>query len=63
MVRFSKPKASIWADELQRLVSKYRMFRFLLASFQQLVFGGTSIKTFPLHPLEAAGATHEIHSF
>jgi hypothetical protein len=30
----------VWADKLQRLVSKYRMFRFLLASFERLVFGG-----------------------
>jgi hypothetical protein len=35
-----KPDGSIWADELQRLVLKYRMFQFLLASFQRLVFGG-----------------------
>jgi hypothetical protein len=28
MVRFSKPEGPVWADELQRLVFKHRMFRF-----------------------------------
>jgi hypothetical protein len=28
MVRFPKPEGPVWADELQLLVSKYRMFRF-----------------------------------
>jgi hypothetical protein len=28
MVQFPKPESSIWADELQRLVFKYRMFQF-----------------------------------
>jgi hypothetical protein len=40
MVRFPKPEGLAWANELQRLVFKYRVFRFLLASFQWLVFGG-----------------------
>jgi hypothetical protein len=35
-----KPDGPIWADELQWLVSKYRMFQFLLTSFQRLVFWG-----------------------
>jgi hypothetical protein len=39
MVRFPKLEVSVWADELQWLVFKYRMFRFLLASFQWLVLG------------------------
>jgi hypothetical protein len=38
MVQFSKSEGPVWADELQRLVFEYRMFRFLLASFQWLVF-------------------------
>jgi hypothetical protein len=29
MVRFPKSDGLVWADELQRLVSKYRMFQFL----------------------------------
>jgi hypothetical protein len=29
MVRFPKLEGPVWADELQRLVFKYRMFRFL----------------------------------
>jgi hypothetical protein len=29
MVWFLKPEGPVWADELQRLVFKYRMFRFL----------------------------------
>jgi hypothetical protein len=28
MVRFPKPEGLVWADELQRLVFQYRMFRF-----------------------------------
>jgi hypothetical protein len=47
MVQFPKLEGPVWADELQWLVSKYRMFQlqnrmfqFLLASFQRLVFGG-----------------------
>jgi hypothetical protein len=35
-----------------------RIFRFLLASSQQLVLGG-GYKSFPLPPLEAAGFTNE----
>jgi hypothetical protein len=60
MVCFPKLEDLVWIDELQRLVFKYRMFQFLLASFQRLVLGGTNIKVFSLPPLEAAGATHEI---
>jgi hypothetical protein len=48
MIHFPKPEGPVWADELQRLFFKYRMFQFLLPSFQWLVFGGTSIKAFPL---------------
>jgi hypothetical protein len=62
MVQFPKPEGPVWAVELQRLFFKYRMFQFLLPSFQWLVFGGTSIKAFPLSPLKAAGVTHKIHS-
>jgi hypothetical protein len=62
MVQFPKLKGLVWADELQRLVFKYRMFQFLLASFKRLVWGG-EYKSFPLPPLKEAGATHEIHSF
>jgi hypothetical protein len=47
MVRFPKSDGPIWADELQRLIFKYRMFQFpipevwfLLTSFQRLVFRG-----------------------
>jgi hypothetical protein len=40
MIQFPKPEGLVCVDELQRLVFKYRMFRFLLASFQQLVFWG-----------------------
>jgi hypothetical protein len=47
IVRFPKPEGPVWEDELQRLVFNYWMFRFLLVSFQRLVFGGTSIKAFP----------------
>jgi hypothetical protein len=35
-----KPDGPVWTDEHQRLVSKYWMFQFLLASFQRLVFWG-----------------------
>jgi hypothetical protein len=28
MVQFPKPEGLVWADELQRLVFKYRMFSF-----------------------------------
>jgi hypothetical protein len=28
MVQFPKPEGPVWADELQRLVSKYQMFQF-----------------------------------
>jgi hypothetical protein len=34
-----KMDGPVWTDELQRLVFKYWMFQFLLASFQRLVFG------------------------
>jgi hypothetical protein len=34
------------------------MFRFLLVSFQRLVFGG-KYKSFPHPPLEVAGSTNE----
>jgi hypothetical protein len=47
MIWFPKLEDPVWTDELEWLVSKYRMFdfqnrmfRFLLASFQRLVFGG-----------------------
>jgi hypothetical protein len=69
MVRFPKPDPPVWADELQRLVSKYRMFQFLkpdvlvfTALFPMASIFGTCIKAFPLPPLEGAGATYEIHS-
>jgi hypothetical protein len=35
-----KPNGPVWTDELQHLIFKYRMFQFLLASFQRLVFRG-----------------------
>jgi hypothetical protein len=35
-----KPNGPVWTDELQHLIFKYRMFRFLLASFQRLGFRG-----------------------
>jgi hypothetical protein len=38
MVRFPKPEGPIWENRLQWLVFKYRIFQFLLASFQWLVF-------------------------
>jgi hypothetical protein len=38
MVRFPKLEGPIWADELQRLVFKYQMFRFLKPDV--LVFTG-----------------------
>jgi hypothetical protein len=38
MVQFPNPEGPVWTDELQRLVVKYRMFLFLLASLQRLVF-------------------------
>jgi hypothetical protein len=60
---------SVWADELQWLVFKYWMFRFpkpevlvFTGLFPTASFWGRSIKPFPLPPLEAASATHEIHS-
>jgi hypothetical protein len=69
MVRFTKPEGPVWADDLQRLVFKYQMFQFptldvlvFTGLFPRASFWGTSIKAFPLPPLEAAGATHKRHS-
>jgi hypothetical protein len=39
------------------------MFWFLLASSKRLIFWGTSIKAFPLTPLEGTDVIHETHSF
>jgi hypothetical protein len=47
MVRFSKLEGLVWANEIQRLVSKYRIFRFLLANFQWLVLGDKYKSFFP----------------
>jgi hypothetical protein len=38
MIRFPKPEGPVWADELQRLVFKYRMFWF--SKLDVLVFTG-----------------------
>jgi hypothetical protein len=69
MVPFPKPESLVWADELQRLVFKYRIFRFpkpdaliFTGWFSMTSFWEISIKAFPLPPLEVVGATHEIHS-
>jgi hypothetical protein len=59
----------VWAEEIQWLVFKCRMFQFpkpdvsvFTGQFPMASFWGASIKAFPLPPFEGAGATHEIHS-
>jgi hypothetical protein len=54
MVQFPKLEGPVWADELQRLVFKYQMFRFskpdvldFTGYFSTTSFCGTSIKAFP----------------
>jgi hypothetical protein len=54
MVRFPKPEGPVWTDELQQLVFKYRMFRFLgdkYKIFPPPSFGGCYTHPKPLWAL------------